>query len=154
MHINEKAYYALQLQIVVMMELVVFEILTQNYLVVKILTTWEMYNDSDISAVDFNEFVLSFQYEADKMKVFEARSWSVVEIEVFLLLLMLIFVCRAWHGLEVNLFICFNFLLPLGSKSWSNSKYWLFQSVMPAPLTTIKLIPQQTHQQKEHLVNL
>ena len=55
-----------------------------------------MYNDSDISAVDFNEFVLSFQYEVDKMKVFEARPWSVrVEIEVFLVLLMLIFVCRA-----------------------------------------------------------
>ena len=51
---------------------------------------------TDISAVEFNEFVLSFQYEVDKMKVFEARPWSVrVEIEVFLLLLMLIFVCRA-----------------------------------------------------------
>ena len=55
-----------------------------------------MYYDFDITVVDFNEFVLSFQYEIDKMKVFEARPWSVrVEIEVFLQLLMLIFVCRA-----------------------------------------------------------
>ena len=55
-----------------------------------------MYSDFDITVVDFNEFVLSFQYEVDKMKVFEARPWSVrVEIEVFLVLLMLIFVCRA-----------------------------------------------------------
>ena len=63
---------------------------------VKILTTWEtyyivaaweMYSDFDITVVDFNEFVLSFQYEVDKMKVFEARPWSVrVEIEVFLLI--------------------------------------------------------------------
>ena len=78
MHINEKAYYAY------------FTASDRgndgayslwnpdsNYLVVKILTTWEMYNDSDISAVDFNEFVLSFQYEVDKMKVFGARPWSV-----------------------------------------------------------------------------
>ena len=57
---------------------------------------WEMYYDFDITVVDFNEFVLSFQYEVDKMKVFEAWPWSVrVEIEVFLVLLMLIFVCRA-----------------------------------------------------------
>ena len=56
----------------------------------------EMYYDVDITVVDFNEFVLSFLYEVDKMKVFEARPWSVrVEIEVFLQLLMLIFVCRA-----------------------------------------------------------
>ena len=56
----------------------------------------EMYYDVDITVVDFNEFVLSFLYEVDKMKVFEARPWSVsVEIEVFLVLLMLIFVCRA-----------------------------------------------------------
>ena len=48
---------------------------------------WEMYYDFDITVVDFNEFVLSFQYEVDKMKVFEARPWSVrVEIEVFLLI--------------------------------------------------------------------
>ena len=66
-----------------------------------------MYSDFDSTVVDFNEFVLSFQYEVDKMKVFEARPWSV-----------------------------------------------RVESVMPAPLTTIKLIPQQTHQQKEHLVNL
>ena len=32
---------------------------------------------TDISAVHFNEFVLSFQYEVDKMKVFGARPWSV-----------------------------------------------------------------------------
>ena len=77
MHINEKVYYALQLQIVVMMELVVFTILTQNYSVVKILTTWEMYYnvaasemyyDFDITVVDFNEFVLSFLYQVDKMR--------------------------------------------------------------------------------------
>ena len=37
----------------------------------------EMYYDFGITAVDFNEFVLSFQYEVDKMKVFEARPWSV-----------------------------------------------------------------------------
>ena len=59
-------------------------------------TTWEMYYnvaacemyyDFGITAVDFNEFVLSFQYEVDKMKVFEARPWSDrVEIEVFLVL--------------------------------------------------------------------
>ena len=55
-----------------------------------------MYSDFDSTVVDFNEFILSFQYEVDKMKVFEARPWSVsVEIEVFLVLLMLIFVCRA-----------------------------------------------------------
>ena len=48
-----------------------------NYSVVKTLTTWEMYYnvaacemyyDFGITAVDFNEFVLSFQYEVDKMK--------------------------------------------------------------------------------------
>ena len=38
---------------------------------------WEMYIMTDISAVDFNEFVLSFQYEVDKMKVFGTRPWSV-----------------------------------------------------------------------------
>ena len=32
---------------------------------------------TDISAVDFIEFVLSFQYEVDRMKVFGARPWSV-----------------------------------------------------------------------------
>ena len=37
----------------------------------------EMYYDFGITAVNFNEFVLSFQYEVDKMKVFETRPWSV-----------------------------------------------------------------------------